>query len=368
MNFASKSAICAARLLLTVAGMSLLPVGTVFGDITIRLSVKAVLNPATGNRQPGVSDLVFSNTVAGMKAMLDSNGRGYHLQWNGNALINVGGQNQYSTGPSQYYDVDFVNDEDGDLLKDQFEANAIANPATYGWDASAVNIYIVRFGGANWNVCSFPGSQIILVNGAAGYASPTTVLHEIGHYFNLSHTFNGRQNLNSNGSTCTNGCSCAVFVGGGSDGVADTILDHDCWDSQNDIALGNYGGNYAGLTAARQAAVDRIWFNLMSYHGRQHTTDQLTSDQLDRWTDSANADRPSVRTGRTRFVDRTANPALPVGTSTLPLSTVALGISASSASGSDIVLIRPGNYNEPQTITKAVTMRATRGNAVIGLP
>src|SRR2546423_8942232 len=221
-------------------------------DITVRISVKAVLNPATGNRQSGVSDIPFSNTVVGMNAMLQSYGRGYQLQWLGNALINVGGLGQFNSGPSQYYSTDFVNDPDGDTLKDQFEANAIADLGTYGWDSTAVNIYIVQFAGANWNVCSFPGHQIILVNGAAGYSAATTVLHEIGHYFNLSHTFNGRQNLNSDNSTCTNGCSCATFVGGGSDGVADTILDHDCWTSQNDIAVGNFGTSYNSLSAGNQ--------------------------------------------------------------------------------------------------------------------
>ena len=33
-------------------------------QINVRLSVKAVLNPANGLRQSGVSDLTFSNTVA----------------------------------------------------------------------------------------------------------------------------------------------------------------------------------------------------------------------------------------------------------------------------------------------------------------
>jgi hypothetical protein len=31
----------------------------------------------------------------------------------------------------------------------------------------------------------------------------------------------------------------------------------------------------------------------------------------------------------------------------------------------DIVLLRAGTYTEPQTITKALTLRATRGTAVI---
>ena len=341
-------------------------------DITIRISVKAVLNPATGNRQPGVSDAVFANTVVGMNDLLNSHRRGYHIQWVGNSIVNVGGLGQFNTGPSQYYSVDFVNDENGDVLKDQFESNAINNPATYGWSSTAVNIYIVQFGGANWNVCSFPTHHIILVNGVAGYSTANTVLHEIGHYFNLSHTFNGSQYLNSDNSTCTNKCNCAKFVGGGNDGVADTILDHICWNSQDDIAVGNYGSFYASLTASRQAAVDRVWNNLMSYHNYQHDNPYLTPDQLDRWADSANDDRPAVRTGRTRFVDRACSPIVPNGSSICsaigPYPTVAGGINAATANGADIVMVRPGNYNEPMTITKPLTLRATRGNAVIGKP
>ena len=339
----------------------------VSGDITVRISVKAVLNPATGARQPGVADANFENCVGEMNDMLQSFGRGYRFQWVGGALQNVGGLNQFNSGPSRYYDVDFVNDEDGDLLKDQFEANAIANPATNGWDASAVNIYIVRFGGANWNVCSFPGHQIILVNGVRGYTNSSTVLHEIGHYFNLSHTFNGRQNLNSNGTSCTNGCSCAQLIGGGNDAVPDTILDHDCWDSQNDIAVGNYGLAYASLNAGQTANVDNMWWNLMSYHGRQHVTDRFTPDQMDRWTDCANDDRGPVRNGRTRFVATTGNDLIGNGGSILRYKTLAKGTSVVNSSA-DVVLLRGGNYNEPMTISKALTLRATRGSATIGKP
>src|SRR5580765_4210012 len=68
-------------------------------DIVIRISVKAVLDPATGLRQPGVSDLIFSNTVAGVNALLASFGRGYRYEWVGNALIDVGGLGQFNSGP-----------------------------------------------------------------------------------------------------------------------------------------------------------------------------------------------------------------------------------------------------------------------------
>ena len=77
------------KLLLGLAAALLAGAGIASADITIRISVKAVLNPATGNRQPGVSDATFATTFAGMNAMLQSYGRGYQLQWAGNALINV---------------------------------------------------------------------------------------------------------------------------------------------------------------------------------------------------------------------------------------------------------------------------------------
>jgi len=136
--------------------------------------------------------------------------------------------------------------------------------------------------------------------------------------------------------------------------------------------VGNYGSFYSALTASRKAAVDRVWNNLMSYHNYQHDNPYLTPDQLDRWADSANNDRTGVRTGRTRFVDRTCSPLAANGDSICgvlgPYATVAAGINASTANGADIVMVRPGSYNEPMTITKPLTLRATRGDAVIGKP
>ena len=55
--------------ILFLLGVLLAGVALARADITFRISVKAVLNPATGNRQSGVSDVTFSNTVAGMNEM-----------------------------------------------------------------------------------------------------------------------------------------------------------------------------------------------------------------------------------------------------------------------------------------------------------
>ena len=101
----------------------------------------------------------------------------------------------------------------------------------------------------------------------------------------------------------------------------------------------------------------------MSYHLPQ---DRFTSDQLDVWTDNANGDRNAVATGHTRFVATSGNDTTGNGTSTARYRTLAKGVSV--ANSGDIVLLRAGSYSETSTITKALTLRATRGTAVIGLP
>ena len=44
------------------------------------------------------------------------------------------------------------------------------------------------------------------------------------------------------------------------------------------------------------------------------------------------------------------------------------GLAEFDRTGGDIVLLRPGQYNEPGTYTRAMTFRATRGSATIGTP
>jgi hypothetical protein len=334
-------------------------------DINVRISVKAVINPATGMRQPGVSEATFANTVNGMNSTLSNLGRGYRIQWDG-TLINVGGTGEFNAGPSFYYDINFRTNSG---MKAVLESDAIKNPGDFQWDANAINIYVTRYGGANWNVCSFPDENIIILNGVLGYSSSTTVLHEIGHYFNLSHTMNGQQFLNSDDSACTNKCDCAQLIGGGSDGVADTKLDHECWDSLDLVAQGNFGLNANQLTSSQLLDANRIWGNVMSYHGRHNGNVQiLTPDQLDRWTDTANGSRNHVVSGSTIFVDKYNSCQIPFGNSTCfglggPRHTVADGLI--SAGPGDIVLIRPGTYAESLTINSPAELRATRGNAIL---
>ncbi len=98
---------------LTLCALCLLILGVSVparADVTVRISVKVILNPTNGSRPQMVSDLVFSNTFAGMNALLAKFGLGYRYEWVGNKLIDVGGFGQFISGPSHYYDVDFTDD------------------------------------------------------------------------------------------------------------------------------------------------------------------------------------------------------------------------------------------------------------------
>ena len=317
-------------------------------DINMRISVKFILSP--GGAMPCCGNGSFdsfadiTNQVNFANEMLRSFGRGYQFQLF--EVTTVG-------GPASAF---YSNSRDD---KDLLEAAAEADKTGFKYRDNAINMYVNDANGSA--VCSFPPTDDVILYGQS--SRTTSLWHESGHYFNLKHTHQGATEQNSNGTVCTNGCSCAQLIGGTTDGTADTIADHDCWSDANDIAQGNYGANYSALSAARQALVDAVLNNIMSYHGDRF---HLTSDQLDRWTDAANSSRIDDVSGRTRFVDRLNVSGVYVGTSTQPYRTVATGIAAATATGSDIVLIRPGSYNEPQTITKAVTLRATRGTAVLG--
>ena len=310
-----------------------------------RISVKFILN-ASGNRPAtGVinTDAEVQDQIDNANAVLRTYGRGYEFQLT--EIVDL-------SGVSQWYNSD--RDE-----KDALEAAAEGNKALYAYRDNAINVYIN--GNSGSAICSFPPGDDIIFMGQG--SRTTSVFHESGHYLNLRHTFQGEDYRNSNNTDCTNGCACAILIGGNDDLCADTIVDHQCWDSQNAIALGNFGVIYGSLSAANRARVDNLHFNMMSYHD---TRDRLTPDQLDRMTDASNGDRFKITNGRTRFADRNNTGIFQFGTSDFPFETVGQGVTA-AASG-DIVLVRPGNYDEPMTITKRVTLRATRGTAVIGLP
>ncbi len=308
-----------------------------------RLSIKLVAD-ANGNPAPNAAQN-YTNEVITANQLLDSYGRGYRFQIA--ELLTL-------TGVSQWYNVQARNNSN----KLALQAAARTNSSLYAYRNNAINVYVVN---DISGVCSFPPGDDILLVGANAYR--TLLLHECGHYFSLQHTHNTELFRNNDNSDCTNGCSCAQLISG-DDNTPETALDHECWTTRTAVALGAYFRVYAELTPDQQWRVNNTWFNIMSYHPPEDLT-ILTDDQLDFVTDASNTARFNVATGRTQFVDRT-HPGWEEGNRANPFRSVGLGILA--ATPGDIVLIRPGNYNETATYAKPITLRATRGVASIGRP
>lgn len=180
------------------------------------------------------------------------------------------------------------------------ESVAMNNPTTYYWRDDAINIYVTRL--TDWRgFCSIPdatgATDIIIINNDAWFISPSPLpmtslpdqddlrlasgylwLHEISHYFNLCHT---------------QGCCCGFVCGAqqdpaskpvDDDHLADTLRDLECW-GREDIASGNFGETYSGLSPTEKELVDGTFLNVMSYHREaifEAGTAILTSEQLDR--------------------------------------------------------------------------------------
>ena len=316
------------------------------GVITIRLSYKVILNPANGNRPTKddgmqITDNDIDAAVTAMNNLLVPYLRGYRVQRLG-PVTNVGGLND-STGPSQYFGINFVNDSNKDALKTRMETAAHAN-AAYAWNNNVINIYINQ--ATSGGKCSFPeqGGIIIVGPNAVSLGGTTvgnTQLHEIGHFFNLCHT---------------HGC-----VSDSDDGLADTLTDSPFW-TQNQIASNNAlsAKTYNSLSPKEQPQVDDVWLNLMSYHGTTggspaaplpmgvHFQSRLTEGQLDRWADWASAGaRLRVCDGVTYFVGPNAGPVS--GQSGSPHPTIS-GVLASAQLADEnvrnnpILMFRPGRY------------------------
>jgi hypothetical protein len=196
--------------------------------------------------------------------------------------------------------------------------------------------------------------------------NPYVLLHETGHYFELYHTQGSCDCIHANqGCISTNG----YWVG--NDDVpgyiiSDTIFDSECL-TINGVAQANYNRVLMFLTPPELKLVEDTFYNNMSYHPGTNQV-RLTELQLHKWTDFANSARLPVMSGRTRFVSTLGVNSGQGTSSTAPVRTVVYAAGVATAE-QDILLLRPGSYNEQFTINKALTLRATRnGWATIGKP
>ena len=306
-------------------------------QLELKVSVKFILS-SSGARPPGgnlLTDTDVRRAFTNMNDLLDTFGRGYHFRIT--EIVDIAGH-------SEAYNVDVQ------TASEIIQAAVNSNPTAFGWRNAAANMYINNDSGGG---SAFSGMVVVSHN--SGYL---TILHESGHHFGLCHT---------QGCGCQACADCALT----DDEVGDTLPDRECW-TFDQIASHAFPAVYPNLSPAQTGMVSNTFNNVMSYH-KDGTGNVLTTGQLDRMADTANSlVASSIVTGSTWFVDLNNTCTQRSGSSACmnntggPFQTVAGGVN--NANAGDIVLIRPGHYNEPMTITKAITLRATRGDALVGIP
>ena len=337
--------------------LSLIPLTARAQTINVRLSVKFVLN-ANGVAPSGVwSDINhWRDAVDLANAGNVRLGRGFRYLYptfDGNV-----------SGFEQYYNL-----HNGEEIP--FEYAVRINPQQSGWRNDAINIYVVNqnLGTPGSPACAgwasnpedplsselpyvaLKGRIVVFCADMQPSANPFGIMpHEFGHHMGLIHTW-------------------------GNDRVSDTPVDADptlCEQSGVPDWCDCKFSNTLTKAAAENwssSLINVMTNNLMSYHCGYDNDFDLTEGQLDRWADIARRYLASEMTGVTYFVQK--NNPLPFknGYSSNPYDTVQSGVAAATGSSGNIVMLRPGHYNEQFTISKRVTLRATRsGTATIGVP
>lgn len=333
--------------------------------IQLRISVKHILNasgqpPSGGGTNNWLNAGYWGGAIEKLNAGCARFGRGFRFA---DPVFEGGVSNA-----AQYFSV-----EDSETVA--FEYAIRSNPQQYRFRDDALNVYVVQnnLGSSSAPECrgwasppykplqavppydNFNGRIVVLCI----TTGPLSVIpHEFGHHFGLEHTWVSDSRItdipvDADPGPCNNGCAC-MFA-----------------NTQARAAAQGWSG----------ATLTLMTNNLMSYHCDINDDFDLSEGQLDIWCDMARRYLASEGIGVTYFVDRTAASFLPDGYSRSyssvppgipvggPFINLSGAVAAANSAGSDIVILRPGNFNEQITISKPVTLRATRaGWATIGKP
>lgn len=332
------------KALLALFAVAFLPTTSVQAQILWRVSIKQIIHPITGVSacSEWASQADAQRGIDEANAILDATGRGARLVLTD--YTPVPNPNNFSMLAPTPENVGIIED--------------YALTHNYGWRGDAVNVYLTQAAGDFIGYCSFPGvnRSTIIIACTGGRTRGELLLHEIGHFFDLAHTFIG--------STCcdrsmTPNCSHTFSANGI---LADLIPDLIC-DFPNEIATNRFGRAVGLLNAGELALFNVTYRNLMTYHP---VTVQLSDQQKDIVAITGNTVRANAVQGHTWFVSNFGF-IFGGGSRTSPsLSTV--GQAVTQAAAGDAVVVYAGNYNQPQTITKALTIHATRGGVTIGAP
>ena len=321
-----------------------LSVSAVEAQILWRVSIKQIVHPITGvdgcTQWATQADAVQG--IAEANAILNTTGRGVQLVLTDYTPV-PNANNFAMLAPTP---------ENVGIIEDYARANS------YGWRNDAVNVYLTQAAGGFIGYCSFPGDSrsTIILACTGGRTRGELLLHEIGHFFDLAHTFNG--------STCCDRsvtADCAhTFSPTGI--LGDLIPDLSC-DFPDEIATNRFGRTVAQLNAGELALFNVTYRNLMTYHP---VTMQMSEQQNDIAAITGNTARANAVRGHTWFVSNFGF-IFGAGIRTSP-SLPTVGQAVLGAAAGDALVIHAGNYNEPQTITKPLTIHASRGAVTIGAP
>ena len=320
----------------------------------------------TGGTTSG-SDTVTCNNTAGLQPWMRVQGPGIPsntviLDISSNVQFTMS-NNATATAPSVAITGSFPGDHwfnvPARAARSYIEATALAAPAAWQWNPNAINFYVNNSASGQ---CSFVGTGgAITLGGSIGAG---TVLHEIGHFFNLFHTHGGDY-ADQPGFNNPSFVYQASHLTDG-DGLAETANDNPNISSRDQLSIALYGVPYFQpatppgapfASTAQRVVVDSAFQNVMSYHAE----DVLLPDQMDKWTLNANGARLPFCTGRTWFVANGGNDSASGATATLPLATLTSGFTHTTTPN-DVVLLRTGNYTAPAAaMTTPCTLRATRG-------
>jgi len=320
--------------------LSVVSIWTLHADITVRLSVKFILN-SDGTRPLGIgTNPTFQAEVDRGNGILAATGRGFRLTVE--EYLDIQPPAPAGEDPGYWFVLGARSN------RDTMENAAMADPAQWRWNTRAINIYVNN---SSSGQCSFVGNGNAISLGANIVTG--TVLHEIGHFFDLRHTHAGDPD-----------CSIAMppFAPSDGDSLAATIDDHNCLSTRDDLSKALFGGKvFSSLSPGELAWFNTAWLNVMSYHQE----DQLLGEQMDIWAHHANNGRLFVCSGRTWFVAATGADILAGDHAATPFATVSRAIS-SVGTADDVILLRAGHYASPGTIAAACTLRATHGEVVLG--
>lgn len=316
-------------LLLALAAMTL----PARADIEVRISVKFILNwDGTRPVNAGNIDLstaaAFDVEIAHGNQVLSATGRGYRLR----VVEYIDVQPMAPVGQSPDYWYNLPARSNRRVIEDA----AAADSATWRRNgAGALNIYVNNSSSGS---CSFIGTGDSISLGSTVFTRGT-VVHEIGHFFDLSHTHAGD-------SDCSDPPPYALADG---DRLSETVPDSSCYSTRAALM--------AALLPELQAAVDTSWLNVMSYHQEE----QLLDIQMDYWSSNANHARHAVCTGYTWFLATDHLDGISDGLSTGQAFQTVEWARLFVTTPDDILLLKTGAYAAPEPLDTPCTLRATGG-------